>query len=173
MNSRTNTDKSKWGIPKYFLESIAEFVITMLYSLAPMIVGVTLIYGSGNESSTLLQALRSELGGGELFLWSLTILATIAYSICKSPPVKFRVFFIVYCILVMLLSVSYKAIVTFDRPQDSFISISYVLGIASAIVLYINMYLNHKANNIEAPVLQQRQVTEFQNEFELFMDDLK
>lgn len=165
-------DTSKPLIPKYILDSLLEFIVTMLFSLLPIIVGAFLIYGTKNQVTTFAQALSFQLNGGELFLWSITLLAGVAYSTYKNPPIQFRTFFGLYCTCMLCISVSYKAIITLGEPQASFITISYWLGPLSAVVLLANMYVNHKAHNVAAPALQRQQVAKFQDGFDSYMDDL-
>ena len=156
--------KKKQLIPRYIKETTLEFSVTILYSLLPIIVGTLTLFIDDNDVG-FWDSLGKQLERGELYLWATTLMAAVAYSIIKEPPVKWKVLFAFYCAGLCLFMIVYQTVTILKSPQDWFIEASYYVGAATALILFVNMLFEQKTKQNPSQMLHSES-NNFANNYE-------
>lgn len=137
----------------YIITSVTELFIIVFYSTLP--ISIALILSLLSKSSVNVQEFtQREFGGGQLILLSLALCSGIVYSIVKTPPVRWRNFFFLYCGLLGLVAVVAKCVASLSSLQPGVVQFSYFVAGVTLVVLYINLYFNHKAVSNPASLLK-------------------
>lgn len=141
------------SIPKYIWDCLTQYFTTVIYSLAPLLIGAAILSMMDNGKD-YFDGFIEQAAPGELILWSATVIAGVAYSIIKDPPVKYRGFFGFYCLIVLVVATIYKALTITNESIADLTLMAYVLAISTALVLFANMFMEMKAHSNPSKMLR-------------------
>lgn len=138
------------------LSAIFEFLVNMIISLSPFIVGIVTMMLSAKWNSDFGAASTEVIKRGELVIYSTTLMAPITYAVLRDPPVKYRGAFGLFCVLSVMIGAIVYAIGYLDNFSTKLIWFSMVTFAISIVVFLVLLLIEHKVKmGSSAPKLQQ------------------
>ncbi|WP_146742488.1 hypothetical protein [Onishia taeanensis] len=133
----------KRALRKRVASSFFEFLITALFAFAS--IGLSVLWLTFNESTTLHDALYANFSDGEVLIASIALLGPVAYSVVGDPPIKFKgiiqISLFSFCAWWGLLYISVKS------PGSTDTSIlmhsSWISVVVSCVMLFGVIYYNN------------------------------
>lgn len=142
---------------RWIYEAISEFMINMLVSLLPFIIGVIVMLYSGKFNYTLNVAIFKIVERGELIIYSSTLMAPIAYAVLRDPPVKFKKIFGLFCLTIIIIGCITYTTGYMSDFSPGIIDFSYYIFFSSILAFLILVLVEQRVKLGEsAPQIQQR-----------------
>lgn len=120
--------------------ALLEFIINIMISTLPFIVGIGTLMLSVKLNLDLLGAFEKISSNGELIIYSSTLMAPIMYAVLKDPPVAFRAGFAIFGGIPVVLGVVVYVISMTDGFTNR-LSILSIVSFALAVIVYFTLLL--------------------------------
>ncbi|NHC12152.1 hypothetical protein [Stutzerimonas degradans] len=145
--------KLHWSLSAGF-----EFLVNMVISLSPFIVGILTMMLSAKWSSDFPTAATEVISRGELVIYSTTLMAPIAYAVLRDPPVKYRGLFGLFCVSSILVGGIVYAIGYVDSFSAGIIKFSVWTFLITISVFLSLLLVDHKVKlGSSAPEIHQKE----------------
>jgi hypothetical protein len=136
--------------------ALLEFLINILISTLPFVVGIGTLMLSAKLNLDFFSAFKKISSNGELIIYSATLMAPIMYAVLRDPPVAFRAGFAISGGIPVVLGVLVYVISMTDGFTHRLSILSTICFILAVIVYLLLLLVQHEFEHRKsAPQIQE------------------